>query len=121
MQDFDFEQTRDEVEPDSRHARIVYYLYLGSVVLATLTLPAVVLAYVFRPGDGSWVDSHYRFQIRTFWMMLLHLLVAGLASLFVIGLLLFPLIIIWWLIRNARGLKHLSRHEAYPDETTWLW
>jgi len=121
MQDLDFELTMDEDVPDPKHARIIYYLYLGSVALVTLTLPAVVLAYVFRPGDDGWVDTHYRFQIRTFWMMLLYLLVAGVAAIFIIGLLLFPPIIIWWLIRSAKGLKHLSRHEAHPNVTTWLW
>ena len=49
-------------------AIIVYMLFLGSV-LAVVTAPiGVLLAHLKQRGAEPWVQSHLRFQIRTFWL-----------------------------------------------------
>lgn len=65
--------------------------------------------------------SHYRFQIRTFWIGLLYSIVAFLLALAAIGVVFFVLIAIWLIVRCAKGLKYLGRGEPYPNATTWLW
>lgn len=80
----------------------------GAFVFGVPSLLAVILNYVKR-GEvkGSWLESHYRWQIRTFWFTALWLLVYGLLILSFIGILLaIPMIWvlgIWVAYRVIRG------------------
>jgi len=54
---------------------------------------AVILNYTKRSEVGdSWLDSHFGWQIRTFWYALLWLLVGGVAFVTVIGI---PVAVVW--------------------------
>ncbi len=56
--------------------------FLGSVP----SIIAVIMNYVVRSdARGSWAESHYRWQIRTFWYALLWMIVAMLLIVTVIG------------------------------------
>jgi uncharacterized membrane protein len=105
---------------------IIYFLHLFSAVTGVLTpalvltafltgwpsLIAVILNYAKRSDTrGTYLESHFRWQIRTFWFALLWLLFSGLLFLTVIG---FPLAILllcgtglWILYRIIRGLLRL--------------
>lgn len=80
----------------------------GAFVFGVPSLLAVILNYVKR-GEvkGSWLESHYRWQIRTFWFTALWLLVYGLLILSFVGILLaIPMIWvlgIWVAYRVIRG------------------
>jgi uncharacterized membrane protein len=93
------------------------------VVTAFLTgwpsIIAVILNYVKR-GDvrGTYLDSHFGWQIRTFWYALLWVVTAGLLALTLIGL---PFAIavvlaagIWVLYRIIRGWIALSGAKPMP-------
>jgi uncharacterized membrane protein len=41
---------------------------------------------VYRPDAPEWVKTHYRFQIRTFWIGLLYGFVSLLTAIIVVGL-----------------------------------
>jgi len=87
---------------------------LASVVGAFLTgwpsIIAVILNYVKRgEARGTWLESHFRWQIRTFWFGALWI---GLCVLFIIGTLgigilvaWFPMMLVglWFIYRIARG------------------
>ncbi len=74
-----------------------------------------------RRGDGtSWVDSHYRFQIGTFWIGTLVALAGVVASLVVVGLIVLILLPFWLLIRCIRGWKFLSQGAPHPKPASWL-
>lgn len=71
----------------------------GGFVFGLPSLLAVVLNYLKR-GDvaGTWLESHFRWQIRTFWFTLLWLVVYGLFIITIIG------IPIAWLLIAVLGL-----------------
>ena len=99
----------------------IYILYLANIFLALTGFVGVVLAYVYR-GDGpGWLESHYRFQIRTFWIGLLYTAICVLLMFVVIGYFLALLALLWLIVRCAKGMKHLSRGEPHPDPTSWLF
>ena len=102
-------------------ARIVYIVYLCSIVFGPLSLVGVIFAYVNRNNDDSWTDTHFRFQIRTFWMALLYAVVSLVATVIAVGWLMLVGALIWWIVRCAKGLKALSRSDPYPNVKTWLW
>jgi uncharacterized membrane protein len=83
---------------------------IGAFLTGWPSIIAVILNYIKR-GDvrGTWLESHYRWQIRTFWYGVLWV---GLCGLFVvmtlgIGILVawLPLgiVTIWFIYRIARG------------------
>src|SRR5262249_50068248 len=102
-------------------AQIIYILYLVSLAVGVTALVGLIMAYVNRIDAPEWLQTHYRFQIRTFWIGLLYGLLSLLATIFVIGLLGFLFLLIWWIVRCAKGLKLLSRGAAYDNPATWLW
>ncbi|MDD3528980.1 MAG: hypothetical protein PHS77_03810 [Gallionellaceae bacterium] len=94
------------------------------VVTAFLTgwpsIIAVILNYVKRGSTrGSWLDSHFGWQLRTFWYALLWLVVAWLLAITLIGI---PAAIVlmlgtglWVIYRLARGWLVLLDRRALPS------
>ena len=85
----------------------------GGFVFGLPSLVAVFLNYLKR-GDvaGTWLESHFRWQIRTFWFTLLWLLVYGLLIITIIGIplawILIALLGLWVGYRVVRGWVALS-------------
>ena len=88
---------------------------VGAFLIGWPSIIAVILNYVKRSDvRGTWLESHFRWQIRTFWFGLLWV---SLCLLFVvvtlgIGLLIawLPLAVvaIWFIYRIARGWMALN-------------
>jgi uncharacterized membrane protein len=83
------------------------------------SLIAVILNYVKRSDvKGTFLESHFRWQIRTFWFALLWALVAVLLFITVIGIL-FAWVLafavgVWVLYRIVRGWLALVSGRALP-------
>ncbi len=112
---------------------VIYALHAITVVTGVLTsafiltafltgwpsILAVILNYVKR-GEvrGTWLESHFRWQIRTFWFAALWLLACLLLAVTLIGLpvaLVLALIIgAWVLYRVARGWLRLNDRLGMP-------
>ena len=103
-------------------AKIIYVLYLLSLALGVAHLIGVVMAYMNVGDAPEPLRTHYRFQIRTFWIGLLYS-VAGAILLIAlgVGLLLWLFVAVWLVVRCVKGLKYLDRGEPYANATTWLW
>jgi uncharacterized membrane protein len=102
-------------------ALAVYILYL----LGFFTGLTAVIGLIIASMQGDRADpvsrSHFRFQIRTFWIGLLFL-VGGVVTLHIaIG----GLILLWWavwtLIRCVKGLLALNAGEAIGDPESWFF
>ncbi len=108
-------------DPGINNLQFNYVMLLVSIGIGVTAIVAAVLAYICRGRLGGWIDSHYRFQITTFWMGLLYTVVATLLTPLGIGLLLYPLIVVWLVVRSAKGLQRVSRREPIDNPATWLW
>ena len=92
---------------------------VGAFLIGWPSLIAVILNYVKRSEvRGTWLDSHFRWQIRTFWYGLLWV---GVCVLFIVltlgvGILVawLPLLIvsIWFIYRIGRGWMRLRDGRA---------
>lgn len=109
------------LEAGGKNATLVYILYLVSIFFGFTMLVGVIFAYLNRHKSGDWVDTHYTFQIRTFWIGLLGSLVGVLLTFVVIGIFLLIALLIWMIIRCIKGLQLASRGEPVPDPQTWLF
>ncbi len=93
------------------------------VVTAFLTgwpsIIAVIINYVKRDAvRGTFLDSHFSWQLRTFWWALLWVVIAAvLIATFigiVVGLPLLVLVGLWVIYRIVRGWIALANREAMP-------
>jgi uncharacterized membrane protein len=80
---------------------------------------AVFLNYVKQDAvRGTYLESHFRWQIRTFWFALLWLLIAAVLLFTVIGILLAWIIVVivglWVLYRMLRGVARLMDRRGMP-------
>ena len=93
------------------------------IVTAFLTgwpsIIAVILNYVKRSEvRGTWLDSHFSWQIRTFWFALLWLLIGAVLFATVVGI---PVAVVLWfgtgiwvLYRIIRGWLALASEKTLP-------
>jgi len=104
-------------------ANIIYILYLASLVVGITALVGVVMAYVNRGREPEWVDWHYRFQIRTFWIGLLYAFAVVLlaAATFGLGGFLMLAVAVWWIVRCVKGMKWVSERRGPADPASWLF
>lgn len=114
-------------------SHVIYGLHALTVVTGLMTsafivtafitgwpsLIAVVISYVKRgEARGTFLESHFRWQIRTFWFALLWLLVSGALAVTLIGIPLALLLAagagLWVLYRVVRGWINLNDQKPMP-------
>ena len=136
MTDFDQQAGGSRIAPASHLVSLVHIIYAlhafsavsgllsaAFVVTAFLTgwpsIIAVILNYLKRGAvRGTFLESHFRWQIRTFWFALLWLAISGLLFITLIGIpAAFILLLItgaWVLYRILRGWLALLDAKAMP-------
>jgi uncharacterized membrane protein len=115
------EAISDRQAVDTNMAKVIYVLYLIGIVAGVTAIVGVVMAYIYRDNAPDWLRTHYDLQIRTFWMVLLYCIIAGVLTVVLIGFLMFFAIAIWWIVRCVKGLKYLEQRQPYPNHTTWMF
>ena len=85
-----------------------FHTIVGSFIGGLPSIVAVIMNYARRSATrGTYLESHFRWQIRTFWYALLWAVVCMLVALTIIGipfaLLGFAALAIWIVYRVARG------------------
>jgi len=96
---------------------------VGAFVFGWPSIIAVIINYVKRgEARGTWLESHFRWQIRTFWFALLWVIVVaivgGLLTIVVIGFAIWVIGLfilgLWAIYRIARGWLRLSDRRPMP-------
>lgn len=101
--------------------KLVYILYFLGYVTGIAMLAGLIVAYLNKDKATPAQLSHYRFQIRTFWIGLAYVVVGTLLTLFVIGFLVLAWLVIWSLVRSIKGFMLAGENKPVPDPATWLW
>ncbi len=88
---------------------------IGAFLTGWPSIIAVILNYVKRSeARGSWLESHFRWQIRTFWFGVLWVGLCGLLIVLTLGIgivivwLPLAFVTIWFVYRIVRGWVRLS-------------
>ncbi len=115
------DRTEGATSSERNLVNIIYILYLASLIFGVTAVIGVIMAYVNYRDAPRWLWTHYDFQICTFWIGLLYLMIVSLLTLIYIGWLLVLLWYVWVIVRCARGMKQLARGAAYPNPTSWLF
>lgn len=106
--------------PDTTMAMVVYALFLASFVVGFTGIIGLVIAYIYRGKGPQWLDEHYRYQIRTFWIGVVYGLICLVLALIGIGFLLMLVLAVWMIIRCVKGFKGLQEKRAPLNVDTWL-
>jgi len=93
----------------------VYALQAVGFIIGITFIAGVILNYIKLPDvAGTLYESHFRWQIRTFWWGLLWSVVGGLTTWILIGFLILAATAIWVIYRIVKGWLNLS--EGKPME-----
>jgi len=101
--------------------KVVYLLFLANIIIQFLGIIGVVVAYVNKSDAPAWLQSHYQFQIRTFWIGLLYIVVGALLTTVFVGWLILMFWVVWVVIRCVKGIKYLDQHQPPPNPTSWMF
>jgi uncharacterized membrane protein len=114
-------ETERSIIADDKLALAVYVLYGLGYFTGITPLIGVIIAHVKVDDAEEVLHSHYRFQIRTFWIGLAYLATGLVLSVMLIGL---P-ILLWWfvwsLIRIIKGGLLLVEHKPILNPGSWLF
>lgn len=98
-----------------RLATIVYALQAASFFIGLTLFAAVIVNYVRRDAAlGTWVESHFRWQLRTFWFTLLWVAIGGLTFVFIVGWFILGAASLWLIYRIVKGWLYLSEKRPMP-------
>jgi uncharacterized membrane protein len=129
------------IEPDASLVRITQVTYglhalglvigafgastlIGSFLFGWPSIIAVIINYVKRgEARGTWLESHFSWQIRTFWFALLWAVIVGIVgavltivvigfAIWVVGLFALGL---WAVYRISRGWLRLNDRQPMPS------
>ncbi len=101
-------------------AKVIYILLIIGTLIGITGVIAVVMAYVNKNDSTSWLQTHYRFQIRTFWIGLLYVIAGAVTYVFIIGYFILLFTFFWLIIRCAKGLKQLENKQPVANIESWL-
>lgn len=126
----------DEAQLEGLRAwtHVIYGLHAFSVVIGMTSAAFIVTAFVFgvpsivavilnyvkrTEARGTFLESHFRWQIRTFWFTLLWCLIGGVLFATIVGTILaIPLFVVvglWVIYRVVRGW--LALNDCKPIQT----
>jgi uncharacterized membrane protein len=92
--------------------QLVYVLQAVGFLIGITWIAGVIVNYVKQDEvKGSWLESHFRWQMRTFWFGLLWGVLGGITTLVGIGFLIIAVNYIWLIYRVVKGWLDLSSNK----------
>jgi uncharacterized membrane protein len=102
-------------------AKVIYILLIISTMIGFTGLIALIMAYVFNDDSAEWLQTHYRFQIRTFWIGFLYATIGIITLGINIGYFILLFTFVWMIVRCAKGLKQLENNQPVNNVESWLF
>ena len=108
------------LEPGPTNIQVIYILYLVGFVIGISALVGIVLAYMNRGKSEAWIETHYTWAIRTFWIAILYALISMVLMVVGIGFLLLLAVAVWIVVRIVIGLQLVGRGEPIKNPQSWM-
>ena len=111
----------ENLKSEKNLTAIIYALYAASLFLGGIpSIVAIILNYVKKEDvAGTFLESHFRWQIRTFWFSLLWGVLGAILLLVVIGYFILLADFIWFIYRIVKGWLRLNDNkEMYKRPVT---
>jgi len=103
--------------PDEASAKntalLVYVLQAVGFFVGITWIAAVIVNYVkLDDARGTWVESHFRWQTRTFWFGLLWGVIGFITSFIVVGFVILGVNYVWLIYRVVKGWLYFNDRKA---------
>ncbi|MFA5241236.1 MAG: hypothetical protein WC029_05780 [Sulfuricella sp.] len=98
-------------DPDSAKtlATVVYALQAASFFVGITAIAAIVINYVkIDDVQGTWLESHFRWQMRTFWFGLLWGVIGSILLIVLVGWFILAADAVWVIYRIVKGWLKLN-------------
>lgn len=94
-------------EPDDNLknlTQLVYILQAISLVVGVTSIAGLILNYLKRDEvKGTYLESHFAWQMKTFWFALLGVILGWLLAIVLIGFLILGAVGLWYIYRIVKG------------------
>jgi uncharacterized membrane protein len=101
--------TTENVESAKTLTTVIYALYAASYFVGVTAIVAIVMNYVKREDvAGTYLESHFRWQIRTFWFGMIWGALGAITMVFIIGWFVLIANGIWIIYRIVKGWLRLN-------------
>lgn len=92
---------------------VVYILQAVSMLTALPMIVGVIINYVkLDDARDTWFESHFRWQLRTFWFGLLFYIIAFMLHIILIGFIIGGITWLWQVYRITKGCWRLSEQKS---------
>lgn len=108
------------LKPGKANLQAIYILYLVSLLTGITAIIGVVLAYMNRGKSPDWLETHYTWAIRTFWLAIVYSLISLILFVVLIGMPLMVAVAVLMIVRVVIGLQKLGRNEPVSHPQSWL-
>ncbi len=116
------EQDDGADKPSANTAQLVYILYTVNFIVPFTSIAGVIVAYVNRDeAAGTWLESHYRWQIGTFWIGLLFTVIGVITAFILIGFVILLATLAWYIARIVIGWQRWSKREPVRNPSSWFF
>jgi len=114
----------EALQTSTTTAKIIYILLIISSIFGIVSITgiiALIMVYVVRDDSKNWLQTHYRFQIRTYWIGLLYVSIGVVFLNTLFSYIIFLFTFVWIIIRCTKGLKQLEKQEPVHNLESWLF
>ena len=99
----------EQMESLKRITMVVYALYAFAYFAGITAIIAIMINYIKREEvAGTWLESHFRWQMRTFWFGLLWAVIGVITAPFLIGFVIHFINCLWILYRVIKGWLYFN-------------
>ena len=91
---------------------IIYALYAASFLVGVTSIFAIIINYIKKDEmAGTVLESHFRWQMRTFWFGLLWAVLGVILAFVIVGFVVLLVDAIWIIYRIAKGWLSLNENK----------
>jgi uncharacterized membrane protein len=102
-------------------ALIVYILYFVAYFTGITALIGVIIAHMQVASADPLLATHYRFQIRTFWIGIIYLVIGTILTVVIVGIAILLWWFVWSLVRNVKGTLALNDNKPIANPASWMF
>ncbi len=108
-------KTPEQLDSLRQITLVVYILYALSLLVGVSALVAIIINYVKREDAvGTLYESHFTWQIRTFWWGLVWAVLGGLTMFLMVGFVILFVAAIWSIYRLVKGWLYWNDRRPMP-------
>ena len=110
------EYPESHIDPQSKNlskdkdlTTLIYALQAIGYFIGITAVVAVIMNYVKKSDvEGTWLESHFNWQIKTFWFSILWFVVGLLTAIFIVGYFILLANWVWGIYRIVKGWLALN-------------